>query len=100
MREFNDRAACLADARLTSRRPTQRSEAGIVESVTDTGTDLTYTQVGETRDEMTMRVNGNRTRIVELARNGTKVIASGSYVAPFGGAALAGQETPWVSKCQ
>ena len=48
-------------------------------------------------------VNGpalNRTRLVELARNGTKLIADGKHLAAFGNAALTGKETPWASKCQ
>ena len=66
----------------------------------DAGDGVSYTQTGETSDEAKIRVSANRTRIVELARNGTKAIADGNYLAGYGDAALTGKETPWTSRCQ
>jgi tetratricopeptide (TPR) repeat protein len=77
--------------------PAQRDTAGVIETAAEAGNELTYTLASETR---TVRLDGNRSRVIEIIRDGTKTIANGSYLMAYGNAALTGKETPWASKCQ
>lgn len=77
--------------------PSERKEAGIVETAAETGSDLAYTFANETR---TLRIDGNRMRVAGLTRDGTKLVSDGKHLASLGNAALTGTDTPWISKCQ
>jgi hypothetical protein len=78
--------------------PSQRAVAGFIESAGEAGpNNLVLTQVRETREDVTVRVTGNRMRTMDFARNGVKLVAGGRSVGSGGGG---GAETPWTNKCQ
>jgi len=77
----------------------QRGDVAVIDSVIEAGDDLSYQKVGQTRDDMRIRVTGNRLRLVDLKRDGTIMIAEGNYLSAYG-EAFAGRPTPWATKCQ
>ena len=79
--------------------PKGRASALVVETAEAVGpNELTFTRPVHYRDVLKLLVEGKRARPMEYSRNGTQYVAEGRNL-PNNGAALAGQDTPWVYKC-